>query len=98
MRDVEDDRVCGAVLYEYQLLQQQEMRMHKRDVMDEPDKVVIKYNVILEERLKAWRFEIDEKRVWLPKSQCELDEDNLTVTVPERLADRNCIYGIYKQP
>lgn len=34
----------------------------------------------------AWLLQIDGKRVWLPKSQCEFYEDEGVVTMPDWLA------------
>lgn len=34
----------------------------------------------------AWRFYDGQKQVWLPKSQCEWDEESKTMTMPEWLA------------
>ena len=35
---------------------------------------------------KAWRFFDGNKTVWLPKSLCEWDEDEKTMSMPEWLA------------
>lgn len=34
----------------------------------------------------AWRFFDGKETVWLPKSQCEWDEDSKTMTMPVWLA------------
>lgn len=34
----------------------------------------------------AWLFNIDGKKHWLPKSQCNIDRGNNIVSVPEWLA------------
>ena len=36
---------------------------------------------------KAWRFYDGKEMCWLPKSQCEWDEDSRIMTVPEWLAN-----------
>lgn len=35
---------------------------------------------------RAWRFFDGTKTEWVPKSQCEWDADNKTMTMPEWLA------------
>jgi hypothetical protein len=35
---------------------------------------------------RAWRFYDGKETVWLPKSQCEWDEESKTMTMPEWLA------------
>jgi hypothetical protein len=35
---------------------------------------------------KAWRFHDGKVTVWMPKSQCEWNEDDKVMTVPEWLA------------
>lgn len=35
---------------------------------------------------KAWRFFDGTRTVWLPKSQCQWDEDDKVMTMPEWLA------------
>lgn len=35
---------------------------------------------------KAYRFNDGYQTIWLPKSQCEWDEDTRTMTMPEWLA------------
>lgn len=41
---------------------------------------------------KAYLFVINGKRVWLPKSQIEFDEEDRIVSMPERMAiDRELV-------
>lgn len=35
---------------------------------------------------RAYRFDDGTKQVWLPKSQCEWDEDSHTMAMPQWLA------------
>ncbi len=45
--------------------------------------------VIEHETDDAWLLELETgDSVWLPKSQCELDTENMVVTVPEWLAEK----------
>jgi len=46
----------------------------------------IEYDSIVHETEKAVQFSIGGKKVWLPKSVIEIDEDNKTVVMPEQLA------------
>jgi hypothetical protein len=41
---------------------------------------------IWDERPLAYRFHDGDLTVWLPKSQCEWDPDDKTMTMPEWLA------------
>lgn len=41
---------------------------------------------LIHETELAWLMLIEDQEVWLPKSQCEFDEDDGTVLVPEWLA------------
>jgi hypothetical protein len=51
------------------------------------DPVEIGFDEIVLETDKAWLVKVDkDENVWLPKSQCELDEDAKTVMVAEWLA------------
>lgn len=53
----------------------------------DPKPVEICFAELVRETDKAWMFKTDDgDAVWLPKSQCELDEDELLVQVPEWLA------------
>lgn len=36
----------------------------------------------------AWKLKIDKDELWLPKSQCELDEDEKCVLVPKWLVEK----------
>lgn len=38
------------------------------------------------ETKEAYLFKINGKRVWLPKSQIEFDEEDRVVSMPERMA------------
>lgn len=47
----------------------------------------IYFERLVHQTTDAWLIETDSgDEVWLPKSQCELDEDDNTVEVPEWLA------------
>ena len=48
--------------------------------------VEIEYDEIVEEREKAWKLWIGYDEVWLPKSQCYLDEKRGLVGMPHWLA------------
>jgi len=40
------------------------------------------------ETVDAWLIEIDGKRHWMPKSQCDLDEKRKTIEAPEWLLEK----------
>jgi RNase P/RNase MRP subunit p29 len=41
---------------------------------------------ILFETEKAYRFDSGDKQEWIPKSQCQWDQDNKVMTMPEWIA------------
>lgn len=43
---------------------------------------------IKQETEKAYRFYDGERTVWLPKSQCQWDEEEKTMTIPEWLVEK----------
>lgn len=45
----------------------------------------INFDYLVNETSSAWLLEIDEDRIWFPKSQCEIDEDLKELTGPEWL-------------
>lgn len=45
----------------------------------------IDYDHLVTETSSAWLLEIDEDRIWFPKSECSIDEDEHTLTGPEWL-------------
>jgi len=47
---------------------------------------VLPFDDILKETDSAWLLDFGYIEVWLPKSQCEMDEDENTIEVPEWLA------------
>lgn len=48
---------------------------------------LISFNCELEHQTElAWLMTIEDEQVWLPKSQCEWDENEGTILVPEWLA------------
>ena len=54
------------------------------DIKMSNEKVEIWFDDIIHETANAWLLDIDGEKVWMPKSQCELDGD--MVLVPEWLA------------
>jgi len=46
----------------------------------------IYFDELIKETEIAWLVKIDKEEIWFPKSQCELDEDDKKVEVPEWLA------------
>lgn len=48
--------------------------------------VTIDFDEVVHESDSAWKVRIDDKTVWLPKSQCDLDEYDNRATMPEWLA------------
>ena len=51
------------------------------------DLVDIDFDRVVHRTAAAVLLEIDGEDVWLPLSAVEIDEDNKTVTMPERLAN-----------
>ena len=52
----------------------------------EMEKIEIPFDRILQESDLAWLLDLGDDEVWFPKSQCELDEDNKFIEVPEYIA------------
>lgn len=50
--------------------------------------VEVDFDEVVHESDSAWKVKIGDKEVWLPKSQCDLDEYNDVVTMPEWLAKK----------
>ena len=56
------------------------------------DVVILDYEEVLTETDLAWKLLLDssdpweQEKEWFPKSQCELDEEENTITVPKWLA------------
>lgn len=46
----------------------------------------IDFDEVVHESDSAWKVLIDDRTVWLPKSNCELDEMENKATVPKWLA------------
>jgi len=44
-------------------------------------------DVFVGESDDAWGCMLDGKLIWFPKSECEFDEDDMTISVPEWLAE-----------
>jgi hypothetical protein len=44
------------------------------------------FDEIIKETPDAWLLDMGDEKVWFPKSQCELDEDEQIIDVPEWLA------------
>ncbi len=59
-------------------LREEEQRMAEKTEID--------FDEIEHETDEAVMFEIDNRLVWLPKSQIEFDRDDKTITLPEWLA------------
>jgi len=49
-------------------------------------KVETDFDELLKETAMAWLIRIDEEEIWLPKSQCDMDEAGCVIDVPEWLA------------
>lgn len=47
----------------------------------------IDYDALIHEGEQAWLVDIDGRELWLPKSQCEIDEDDSTIEVPQWICD-----------
>lgn len=45
------------------------------------------YDRIVKETDKAFLLSIDGDKVWIPKSQCEIDKDRKLITIPLWLAE-----------
>lgn len=54
------------------------------------DLVVISFDehILEAETADAWLLEIEGKRIWFPKSRCDLDEKRKTIELPEWLAEK----------
>jgi hypothetical protein len=52
------------------------------------ERLRIEYEEIEEETDKAWLLLVEEDSVWLPKSQCSIDEDRNLIYVPVWLAEQ----------
>jgi len=46
----------------------------------------IPFDEIVTETDAAWLLDVGDDKIWLPKSQCDIDEDDNTIEVPEWLA------------
>lgn len=56
--------------------------------MEETVEIAYDEHIVEAETADAWLLEIDDKRVWFPKSRCELDEKRKTVELPQWLAEK----------
>lgn len=54
--------------------------------------IEIDYMAKKSESPEAWLLEIEFREVWLPKSQCEIDEENSTILVPKWLCDEEDLH------
>lgn len=45
----------------------------------------IYYDELVTQTSSAWLLEIDEVKIWFPKSECEIDEKEKSLTGPEWL-------------
>lgn len=54
------------------------------------DLVVISFDehILEAETADAWLLEIDGRKYWMPKSQCEMDERRKEITAPEWLLEK----------
>ena len=66
--------------------------------MSKFDKEATEYDEVKQETPLAWLLTIDDRNIWLPKSQCEIDPDNNKdplgkglVMIPNWLADQKGI-------
>lgn len=60
-------------------------------MLDAEDPVTVSYEAHLEKKAdtpKAYLVQIGGEEVWLPKSQCELNEDSMLVEMPTWLAEK----------
>jgi hypothetical protein len=48
--------------------------------------IEINFDKIIRETQDAWLLDTGDEKVWFPKSQCTLDEDEKIIEVPEWLA------------
>jgi hypothetical protein len=46
------------------------------------------YQEKVTETNKAWLLDIQGEEIWIPKSQCDINEDDHTIEIPEWLADK----------
>lgn len=54
--------------------------------MNRNETVDIDFDELVHDTDMAWLISIDSEKVWLPKSECELDEHDQVAQVPEWLA------------
>lgn len=47
----------------------------------------IDYDALITETDEAWFVEIDGRQLWLPKSQCDIDENGSTIQIPAWLCE-----------
>ena len=66
---------------------QNELSLLQGEIMDDKEMYEINYDKKEHETDKAWLFIFEDKKVWLPKSQCELDELNKIINVPVWLVE-----------
>lgn len=52
----------------------------------------IDYDALIHSGEQAWLVEIDGRELWLPMSQCEIDEEAGTVEVPQWLCDEEDLH------
>lgn len=56
--------------------------------MEETVEIAYDEHIVEAETADAWLLEIDDKRVWFPKSRCQLDDKHKTIEVPQWLAEK----------
>lgn len=54
--------------------------------------IPIDYDALITSTDEAWLLEIDDRQIWLPQSQCEIDEENSTILVPKWLCDEEDLH------
>ncbi len=52
----------------------------------------IDYDALLTESHQAWLVEIDGRQIWLPKAQCDIDENGSTIDVPAWLCEKEDLH------
>ena len=50
---------------------------------------ILVYDDIIVDRDLSWLLKFDDREVWLPKSQCSIDEDEFEVIIPSWLVEEN---------
>ncbi len=54
--------------------------------------LTIDYDALIHTGEQAWLLDIAGRELWLPKSQCEIDEDDSTIEVPRWICDEEDLH------